>query len=60
MFEPERIPMFDYRKNDPKQLRLWPIEEDYEHENHKENNSQSISELEAKQTNQMLSLCCGI
>ena len=41
MDEPQKIPIFEYTKDDPKQLRLWPSDEDYN-----ENNSQSISELE--------------
>jgi hypothetical protein len=49
MEEPQLIPMHDNIKKEPIQLRLFPLE-DYEHENHKENNSQSISELEAEQT----------
>ena len=49
MKEPQKIPMFDYTKDDPKQLRLWPIEEDYEHKDYNENRSQSIPELEAEQ-----------
>lgn len=49
MEEPQKIPMFEYTKDDPKQLRLWPTEEDYEHEDYNQNNSQSISELESEQ-----------
>jgi hypothetical protein len=46
MEEPELIPMHEYIKKEPIQLRLFPLE-DYEYEDNTENNSQSISELES-------------
>ena len=51
MEEPQKIPMFEYTKDDPKQLRLWPTDEDYEYQDYKQNHSQSISELESEQIN---------
>ena len=49
MDEPQKIPMFEYTKDDPKQLRLWPAEEVYEHEDYNKNNSQSIPELDSNE-----------
>jgi hypothetical protein len=50
MEEPELIPMHEYIKKEPIQLRLFPLE-DYEYEDNTENNSESISELESDEIN---------
>ena len=49
MEEPELIPMHEYIKKEPIQLRLFPLE-DYEYEDNSKNYSTSISELDAEQT----------
>jgi hypothetical protein len=46
MEEPQLIPMHEYIKKEPVQLRLFPLE-NYEYEDNTENNSQSVSELES-------------
>jgi hypothetical protein len=50
MEEPKLIPMHDYIKKQPVQLKLWPIEDyEQEYEDHTKNNSEGLSELETKQ-----------
>lgn len=55
MDEPKRIRLTDNPKaQEPKKIRLWPDEDktldEIENENHKQNNSTSIQQLESDKT----------
>jgi len=56
MKEPKKIPLSDHVKKEPKKIRLWPdddkiLDDILEDENYKQNNSQSIQQLESESSN---------